>query len=228
MMNELIECDCMDYMQSCKDKQFDIGIADFPYGIKANHTRTGFMNKTMSQNADNSKEWDNERISKDRFDEFMRICKYHVVFGQQYYCDWLPPGNGVIVWDKKNGNSVFSDCELAFQDITPAVRKFEYKWIGLFQEHMKNPEKRIHPTQKPSELYEWILAKFAKPGMSIFDPCSGSGSLRHAAYNLGFNIVSCEKDHDYVVKNNQWFDAYMEQKELITIDEIQQLTFNQS
>ncbi|ULQ59223.1 hypothetical protein K7I13_12070 [Brucepastera parasyntrophica] len=204
--------DCLDYMKTVPDKYFDYAICDPQYGIKANQVRTGFMNKTFSQNADN-KAWDNERMPPEYITELFRVAKRVVLWGYQYYSDLLPATCGMITWDKKNGDSVFSDAEHAFDSGGTASRMFRFQWLGLFQEDMKNPEKRIHPTQKPVALYDWIYKKYLKikePGkVKVFDSHLGSGSNRIAAYNIGIGeFIGCEKDADYFARQEDRFKKY--------------------
>ncbi|MDC7223484.1 MAG: hypothetical protein PQJ60_07055, partial [Spirochaetales bacterium] len=160
MRNEVFNKDCMDYMRELPKNCFDLALCDPPYGIKANKPRTGFKNCPVSKNSDD-KSWDNSRMPKEWVDEIFRVSRFQIIFGYQYYSDLLPPTKGMIVWDKKNKESIFSDGEAAFQNIKKSLRIFPFKWNGFLQEDMENPEERIHPTQKPVALYKWILKKFA-------------------------------------------------------------------
>ena len=104
---------------------------------------------------------------------------------------------GWIVWDKDNGTTKFSDAELAFSSFDRALRIWKYTWNGMIQGDMKNKELRIHPTQKPVKLYEWLLTNYAKPGQRILDTHLGSGSSAIAAHYFGVDFVGCELDTDY-------------------------------
>ena len=101
------------------------------------------------------------------------------------------------VWDKVNGATDFADSELAWTSFKTAVRNFRFQWQGMLQGDMKNKEIRIHPTQKPVKLYEWLLTNYAKPGDKILDTHLGSGSIAIACNNLGFQLCACELDTDY-------------------------------
>jgi site-specific DNA-methyltransferase (adenine-specific) len=101
-----------------------------------------------------------------------------------------------IVWDKLNTCN-FADCELAYTSFKTAVRKFSFMWNGMMQGDMKNKEIRIHPTQKPVQLYNWLLHNYAKPGQRILDTHLGSGSSAIAAHYFGVDFVGCELDKDY-------------------------------
>lgn len=111
--------------------------------------------------------------------------------------NFLPPSMGWIVWDKDNGTAKFSDAELAFSSFDRALRIWKYTWNGMIQGDMKNKEARIHPTQKPVKLYEWLLTNYANPGDRILDTHLGSGSSAIAAHYGGFDFVGCELDTDY-------------------------------
>lgn len=101
------------------------------------------------------------------------------------------------MWDKDNGENDFADCELAWCSFSSAVRKFKFRWNGMLQQDMKNKEARIHPTQKPVRLFEWILEKYAKPGWRIMDPFLGSGSTAIAAERFGFDFIGIEREQSY-------------------------------
>ena len=144
-----------------------------------------------------------------------RISKHYIVLGCNYY-NWIPSGHGRIVWDKCNGKSSYSDCEIAATNLFDSVRLFRFMWNGMMQGksieeghimqgNKKKNEKRIHPTQKPVALYDWILQKYAKPGMSIFDSHVGSGSSRIAAWNYGCDFTGCEIDPFYHLAQEKRF-----------------------
>jgi site-specific DNA-methyltransferase (adenine-specific) len=120
------------------------------------------------------------------------------LLGANHFIDRIAlPSSCWIVWDKVTGSSDFADSELAWTSFKTAVRNFRFQWAGMLQGDMKNKEQRIHPTQKPVKLYEWLLTNYAKPGQSILDTHMGSGSSVIAANNLGFEIVATELDQDY-------------------------------
>ena len=103
----------------------------------------------------------------------------------------------MIVWDKKHRGMDQADCEIAWTNLKGQSRMFEYTWNGMLQGNMKNRETRIHPTQKPVALYDWIFKNYAKPGFKILDTHLGSGSSRSAAYNAGLDFIGFEIDRDY-------------------------------
>lgn len=191
--------DCVEGMRQFPDKYFDLAIVDPPYGIG----ESGKKNGTRSCLA-KSKEY-KEFYGKDReppgleyFAELFRVSKNVIVWGANHFISRMPYDSSCwIVWDKDNGNNDFADCELAWTSFNCAVRKFRFRWAGMLQENMKDKEIRIHPTQKPVALYEWILSKFAIPGALILDTHVGSASSLIACHRLGMRYVGFEIDADY-------------------------------
>jgi len=180
MISEVYNMDCMEYMSTCKDKEFDIAIVDPPYGIKESAHRNISRSK-MAKTKNYRKEiWDQSIPTKEYFDELFRVSKNQIIWGVNYFTHvtYFTPGR--IVWYKDNGSNDFSDCELAFQSFSKTIKFFEFKWMGMLQGNMKEKEVRIHPTQKPVALYKWTLNKFAKEGDKILDTHVGSGSSRVA------------------------------------------------
>ena len=198
---ELHLIDCMEYMAGLPDKAFELAIVDPPYGIDAAELFGGEARKSGNGCAMKSafvkKGWDTSTPEREYFDQLARVSKNQIVWGANYMTNHLPPSMGWIVWDKDNGTTKFSDCELAYSSFNGALRKFKYTWNGMIQGNMANKEIRIHPTQKPVALYEWLLTNYAKPGQRILDTHLGSGSSAIACNNLGYELVGCELDPDY-------------------------------
>ena len=119
-----------------------------------------------------------------------------------------------IVWDKMNGESDFADCELAWTSFSKAVRQFTFRWAGMLQGNMANKETRIHPTQKPVALYEWLLTHYAKPGDKILDTHAGSASSLIACHRMGFEYIGFEIDKDYWNKATERLEAEKAQTRL--------------
>lgn len=200
-------CDCLEFMRTLPDKCFDLAIVDPPY-FSGPETR-GFYGNAVSKIGVNRLYHKSECWSiptAEYFDELKRISRHYIVWGCNYYDYHFHCGR--IVWDKCNGDSSFSDCELAATDLIDSTRLFRYMWNGMMQgcsierghvmqgDKRKN-EQRIHSTQKPVALYGWLLQNFAKQGDRIFDSHLGSGSSRIAAYKLGFDFTACEIDPYY-------------------------------
>ena len=111
-----------------------------------------------------------------------------------------------MVWDKDNGDSIHADCELAWTSFKTGVRKIKWLWHGMRQQNMKNKETRIHPTQKPIALYDWILKNYAEPNQKLLDTHFGSGSIALAVDKanrldkMNLHLTACEIDKEYIDK----------------------------
>lgn len=206
MSINLMNIDCIEYMKTCADNTFDLAIVDPPYGINADQPRlnTG-KNKHIKQKEYHIGNWDKQIPSEEYFNELFRVSKNQIIWGGNYFIEYLKNTSCFIVWDKDNGDNLYADCELAWCSFKSAVRKVKYKWHGFLQEDMKNKEIRIHPTQKPVKLYYWILENYATPNMNILDTHLGSGSSAIAAYYFGCDFTGTEIDTIYY---NQMFDRY--------------------
>ena len=195
---QLLNIDCMEYMKTLPDKAFDLAIVDPPYGIgeskKKRENNITEKWKRPPKKIHNPKDWDKEPPPAEYFVELMRISKHQIIWGANYYPEMLKPSMGWVFWDKLNGDSDFSDGELAYTSMNKGLRKFTHLWNG-FQKG--EPEVRIHPTQKPVKLYKWLLSNYAKPEMKILDTHLGSGSSAIAAHYFGCDFVGCEIDTDY-------------------------------
>ena len=191
--------DCMDYMATLPDKAFDLAIVDPPYGIGENGDRNASRGKlAVAQNYKAFAGGDREPPPIEYFIELQRVSKNQIVWGANHFIDRIAkPSSCWVVWDKVTGESDFADSELAYTSFTTAVRNFRFQWHGMIQGDMKNKETRIHPTQKPVKLYEWLLTNYAKPGQRILDTHLGSGSSSIACSNLGYEMVGIELDEDY-------------------------------
>ena len=197
-MIQLYNQDCLEAMKKMEANAFDLAIVDPPYGIGAGKRRadTG-KNKHIKQKDYHYSDWDNSIPSKEYFSELERVSKNQIIWGGNYFIDYLSNTKCMIVWNKKNGNNLYADCEIAWASFNSAVRMFEYTWFGFIQENMKEKEERIHPTQKPVALYTWLLSKYANPGDKILDTHLGSGSIAIACHDLGFDLTGYELDKDY-------------------------------
>jgi site-specific DNA-methyltransferase (adenine-specific) len=217
-MIELLQIDCMAYMKGLDDNAFDLAIVDPPYGIDAANTFGGEERKSgqgaAMKTAFTKKDWDLSIPDGDYFTELFRVSKNQIVWGANYMTHYLPPSMGWIVWDKDNGTTKFSDCELAFSSFDRALRKWKYTWNGMIQGNMKNKEIRIHPTQKPVQLYRWLLSSYAEEGDRILDTHLGSGSSAIAAHYAGFEFVGCELDKDYYDAACKRFDQETSQVDM--------------
>lgn len=206
MTIELFNMDCMEYMATQPDKAFDLAIVDPPYGIGESGEKSASRgHKSVKTNfrsyAKAYKTFEGEDKnppSPEYFKELQRVSKNQILWGANHYIDRIPIASPCwVVWDKMNGASDFADCELAWTSFGTAVRKFAFLWSGMRQADIKNKEHRIHPTQKPMRLYQWLLTNYAKPGQRILDTHLGSGSSAIAAHYFGVDFVGCEIDEHY-------------------------------
>ena len=196
-LNTAYNGDCLDFMRLLPDKCIDLVLTDPPYGIGESGKKRE-NNKSDKWNAPtkkehNLKDWDN-KVNLVWFDEIFRISKHQIIWGGNYFVEKLPASMGWIFWDKKNGNSDFSDGELAFTSFDCGLRKFEYLWNGFQKER---PEDRFHPTQKPLKLFKWCLEKYAPENAVVFDPFLGSFTTAVACHSHGLSWTGCEQDEDY-------------------------------
>ena len=188
--------DCIGGMREYPDKHFDLAIVDPPYGIDvASKGQVGGSSGKIKATKFAKKDWDKEIPKPEYFTELFRVSKNQIIWGGNYFGLRATPC--YIVWDKQNMGTDFADCELAWTSFNSAVRLFTYRWNGFLQQNMKRKEKRIHPTQKPVDLYRWLLQKYAKPGQLILDTHVGSASSLIAFETEGFDYVGYELDPDY-------------------------------
>lgn len=208
--------DCMQGMKQFPDKYFDLAIVDPPYGIGENGSKNYTRGKLAK--AKNYKAFagmDSAPPSENYFTELFRVSKKQIIWGANHFISKIPYDSSCwIVWDKDNGENDFADCELAWTSFNTAVRRITYRWNGMIQQNMKCKEKRIHPTQKPVALYEWILNKYAKTGDVILDTHVGSASSLIACHNTGHKFVGFELDKYYYDLSKKRLDEEMAQMNL--------------
>lgn len=220
--------DCMEAMRKMPDKCFDLAVVDPPYF--SGPERRGFYGKDGGGIGGRhdyviSPCW--EIPDSSYFDQLFRVSKHQIIWGCNYYLYAFGPGR--IVWDKCNGASSFSDCEIAYCSLHDSVRLFRYMWNGMMQGksitegHIQQGNKalnevRIHPTQKPVALYTWIYSRYAKPGDKILDTHLGSGSSRIAAYDAGLDFTGIEIDKDYFEAQERRFADHASQLSLFLED----------
>lgn len=186
-------------MSRYPDNYFDLAIVDPPYGIGESSNNNKGRSKLAKSKDYGDKKWDNEPPRDLYFNELKRVSKNQIIWGANHFIQKIPNSNSScwIVWDKQNGKNDFADCELAYTSFKTAVRKYAFRWHGMLQGDMKNKEIRIHPTQKPVKLYEWLLMNYAKENDKILDTHLGSGSIAIACHNLDFDLTACELDKEY-------------------------------
>ena len=204
---KLYNADCMELLKQTPDNYYSLALVDPPYGINISQTFGGEKRKSGKgaalKSAFTKKDWDSAIPDKSYFDELFRISKNQIIWGANYFTEYLPNSMGWVVWNKNNGTTKFSDCELAFTSYNKALRMFTYTWNGMLQQNMKNKEERIHPTQKPVQLYKWLLKNYAEVGDTILDTHFGSLSIGIACHDLKFDLTAIELDKDYYEQAKQ-------------------------
>jgi len=209
MRSAVFNEDCIAVMKRYPDKFFNLAIVDPPYGnIDAIGLADNKKKGKQATKRTNYKLFENIAPDDEYYIELERVSKNQIVWGGNF----LGLCGGVIVW-QKNGTA-FGEAEVAICSTHKSVRVFEYTWNGMLQQNMKDKEIRIHPTQKPVALYEWILKNYAKEGDVILDTHLGSGSSRIACHKAGLDFVGCEIDKDYFDKQEARFKNFIAQMTL--------------
>ena len=200
-MIKLLNVDCMEYMATVPDKYFDLAIVDPEFGIGISKSP-----RLVTDNGLKAKTWDDKPINSKQFDELFRVSKNQIIWGGNYYP--LTATKHCIVWDK------IQPEELSFG-------MFDYAWTSfngsnkMFRHSVQKEQDKIHPTQKPIQLYKWLLKNYASPDFKIIDTHLGSGSSAIAAYDLGIaEFVGCEIDKEYYDAAVKRFETYKLQAKL--------------
>lgn len=237
--------DCMEGMKEFPDDYFDLAIVDPPYGIsvtarhKVGKSKTelvggrarpfGGFGKTRMQGG-SRKSFTKQKVyhsfddetppDENYFNELFRVSKNQIIWGGNYLLDFLGRCTCMIVWDKGRRNLDQADCEIAWTSLSGQSRIFEFKWNGMLQGDMKNKEYRIHPTQKPVVLYEWLLSKYAAPGDKILDTHVGSASSLIACHKHRMDAVGFEIDKTMYDMAKERLDAELAQMNIFDFMEI--------
>lgn len=229
-MIQITNEDNMLLMARYPDKYFDLAIVDPPYGIGASKQSAssskmkGRKNSIIKRSTLKSKDWDNERPTKEYFNELFRVSKEQIIWGGNYF--ELPLINSWLIWNKLQLLETRSDGEMAWTSF-----KRPLKIVPLLQDGFKRGQnvgynqpviynepfsgkQTIHPTQKPVALYKWILDKYAKQGDKILDTHLGSGSIAIACHDYGFDLTACELDKEYFDKAMERINNHMAQQKL--------------
>lgn len=199
--SEVYNMDCMEYMRSIPDGFFDLAVVDPPYGIGQNWRKDKYSKFYKQESS-----YKNDSIPGAKyFQELFRVSKNQIIFGGNYYTEFLPPRNSWIVWDKQIDYPTqhMSEAELAWTSFNVPVRCVSLIWNGRCR-----CEKRsgIHPHEKPKQLYKWIFDNYFKAGGKILDTHLGSGSSRIVAHNMGFDFYGTEIDKKYFDMQNERFE----------------------
>tara|TARA_Y100000310_G_C20600912_1_gene772968 strand:- start:771 stop:1364 length:594 start_codon:yes stop_codon:yes gene_type:complete len=177
----------MDALREMEDNAFDLAIVDPPYGIGV---KTNMGRRAGVPNANPRAEWDERCPTTEYFTELMRVSKNQIIWGANHFISKMPFDSPFwIAWDKGFSPEVsFAQFELAWTSLNGTCKRYDCS---------PNQQGRIHPTQKPIELYKWLLQNYAKEGDRILDTHLGSASIALACWDLGFDLTGYELDEDY-------------------------------
>jgi len=196
--------DCVEGMKQYPDKTFHLAICDIPYGLggKRLSARGGkHKNSPFAVLYKQSTQWD-VLPNAEYFEQLFRVSRNQILFGANYFIEYLHSTRGFIVWDKNQSMPTFSACELIWTSFDKPSKIFKKRSTDLL---------RFHPTQKPVSLYEWLLINYAKTGDKILDSHLGSQSSRIACYKNGFDFTGFETDIDYFNQGNKRFENFTKQ-----------------
>ena len=204
LLNEFIHGDCMEYMKEMPDNAFELAIVDPPYGININSSGR------LGHYGGKGKKWDAKTPEQKYFDELFRVSKNQIIWGGNYFN--LPPTRCFLIWDKKQPENVsFASCEFAWTSFDASAKTFYLSPMNVKGE-------RIHPTQKPVALYEWLLKNYAKPGDKILDTHVGSASSLIACHKMGFDYLGFEIDEEYYNKAKKRLDEVKAQQTIFGLE----------
>ena len=195
--------DCVTALKRYADNHFDLAIVDPPYGLERFKANDGGNSKKITTFGDKDKNWNNIKPTAEYWNELFRVSKNQIVWGGNNF--ELPTSEYFIVWDKGQMMPSFARCEMAWTNCKVPAKIYAKRSQDL---------NRIHPTQKPIGLYDWLLINYAKEGNLILDTHLGSGSSRIAAYKGGFNFVGFEIDQEYYEKQEKRFNDFKSQLRL--------------
>ena len=194
--------DCVTALKRYSDNHFDLAIVDPPYGLGIDGQKGDVKKGVQIRKAHSFKGWDNAIPTAEYFAELKRVSKNQIIWGANYFTEFLPPTKAWIFWYKGQQDLTMSDGEMAWTSLDKVTRMVNIHRTHIWQ------EKPMHPTQKPVKLYDWILNKYATEGNLILDTHLGSGSSRIAAYKGGFNFVGFEIDCDYFNAQEKRFNEF--------------------
>lgn len=211
MTINLYNTDCMQALRDMPDNMYDLAIVDPPYGINiVSQIKKSTFYKTAVGSEKLQTEWDSHIPSAEYFEHLQRVSKYQVIWGGNYFLDHLGQTRCMLIWDKHNGTNPLADAEIAWTNLDRPVRKFTMHHFS------SGYGTKIHPTQKPVRLYEWILQTFAKPTDRILDTHLGSGSIALACHTMGYSLDAYEIDAEYFAAASARLHEHQRQIKLFT------------
>jgi len=193
--------DCIEFMKTKPDNYYDLAIVDPPYGIG--------ISKNPVRQKHEKKDWDKGIPSDEYFNELFRVSKNQIIWGGNYFD--LPPTQCFIFWYKQNPVPNFADGELAWTSFKKPAVCIDYRYYGNLQGKTSVTDEKIHPTQKPIDLYRNILCKFAEKGMKILDTHGGSMTIARACDMENFDLDICEIDIEYFETGKKRYNEFKQQ-----------------
>ena len=203
--------DCMEFMLTIPDKYFELAIVDPPYGIGFSDYERGSSGIKVKERYTKTgkKDWDKGIPTPEYFEQLFRVSKNQIIWGGNYFD--LPPTQCFIFWYKQNPVPNFADGELAWTSFKKPAVCIDYRYYGNLQGKSSVVGAKMHPTQKPIDLYRKTLNIFAKQGDKILDTHMGSQSSRIACYDGGFDFWGCELDPEYYEQGCTRFNNHIKQ-----------------
>ena len=203
MLGKIYCADCLEIMRQMPDKCVDLVLTDPPYGINAGKEKEHNGWKDYGFNT-----WDENRPNLEVFKHILRIGKNAIIWGGNYFADLLPATMGWMVWDKGQREFSLADGELAWTSFDIVLRKVNIPHSGF----VNSDTNRIHPTQKPVALYDWIYHHYLPNGGRVIDTHLGSGSNRIAAHKAGnIDFTGFELDEDYYKAQEKRYKNFIAQ-----------------
>ena len=202
----IYNCDCMELLKQTPDNYYSLSLVDPPYGININISigrRKGDRKSNYKKFAGN----DSKIPDKPYFEELFSVSKNQIIWGGNYMTEFLKPSPCWILWDKGFSESVtFAQFEMAWTSFSSSTKKYDFNAAAN--------NNRIHPTQKPVALYEWLIKNYAKDNDKILDTHGGSMSSRIAAHKANLPFMGFELDEDYFKASVKRFEQYTNQTRL--------------
>ena len=202
----IFNCDCMELLKQTPDNYYSLALVDPPYGI-GHSLLSGEKRGSKFVRTTKHVEWD-VLPSKEYFSELKRVSKNQIIWGGNYFLDYLPSTRGMLIWDKIQ---IFSgaDFEFAWISFDTSAKAFRMSRVEAYGNINK-----IHPTEKPVDLYKFCLDKYAKQGDKILDTHLGSGSIAIACHDYKFELTACELDKEYFEKAVERIKNHVGQQKL--------------
>ena len=219
----LYNCDCIELLKESKDKQYELAICDPPYGMAGKWVSTGKSGFTLKPHEiEEMNKWD-VAPSSEYFVELKRTTVNQIIWGANYFLEFLGSCRGPIIWDKGQHGFVLADGEFAWSSFDKPLRICPCGQ-SIRSADKKNVDGRWHGTQKPLYLYRWLLERYAKKGNKILDTHLGSGTHAMACLDLGFELTACEISEKYFNEAVKRIKNYQSSHEKIFEDEHVKLT----